>query len=231
MPGIGNQGKKEPFGENDRPLKGGGMSFELQMSNTADLAKVRARLDEAITYGSRNSAMKIAREGLMQSRRKDLPGEMEYFSGQLQMLKENYAAAIEHFDAAIKYNPADGGSYNDRALCMVELGIIDEALVYFDKGIAVEPDYANIYHNKGWLLNNIGRHREAIECFKKTLQLEPERPVTYDNLADALFNLGDYRGALESYKKVLELLKPGCCKEIRRQIVSKVREIERKLLP
>ncbi|MDD2689431.1 MAG: tetratricopeptide repeat protein [Candidatus Omnitrophica bacterium] len=199
------------------------------MSQSSDLTELRIKLDEAITYGSKEAAVKIANEGLKEAKARNLPGELEYFQGQIEMLKENYASAIEHFDAAIKYNPKDGGSYNDRALCMVELGIIDEAFDYFDKGILAEPDYANIYHNKGWLLNNIGRHKDAIACFKKALQLEPGRPVTYDNLADALFNLGDYQGALESYKKVLELLNLGCCGEIRKEIVIKIKEIEKKL--
>lgn len=189
----------------------------------------RARLDEAITYGTQKIALRIAKEGLREAREKGLPAEVEYFNGQLDLLHENYTSAIEHFDAAIKYNPGDGGSYNDRALCMVELGIIDEALRYFDMGIKVEPDYATIYHNKGWLLNNIGRHKEAIACFRKALALEPMRPVTYDNLADALFNLNDYSGAKEAYLKVLKLLKPRSCLDIRRQIKMKLKEIEEKL--
>ncbi|MBU1727164.1 MAG: tetratricopeptide repeat protein [Candidatus Omnitrophica bacterium] len=199
------------------------------MSNNSGFSRLRAELDDAITYGSRKEALKIANIGLKDAIRSSLAGETEYFKGQIQLLKGNFAQAIEHFDAAVKLNPKDGASYNDRALCMVELGIIDEAFYYFDKGIAVEPDYATIYHNKGWLLNNIGRHKEAIECFKKALELDPDRPVTYDNLADALYNLADYKGALDSYKKVLELLKPGACKGIRKEISDKIRSIEKQL--
>ena len=190
------------------------------------LNKIRKRLDDAITYGSRQEAKRIAKNALRESEKRGLSGEVEYFKGQAELLKENYVFAIEHFDAAIKYNPNDGASYNDRALCMVELGIIDQAFHYFDKGIKVEPDYATIYHNKGWLLNNIGRHTEAIKCFKQALRLEPDRAVTYDNLADALYNLSDYKGALRAYKKVLVLLKPGCCRYIRRQVARQIKMME-----
>lgn len=194
------------------------------MSKNSALAELRIRLDEAITYGTHKEALKLARESLKQVQ--GLPAETEYFKGQLDLLHKRFASAIEHFDKAIKYNPADGAAYNDRALCMVELGIIDEAFYYFDKGIEVEPDYATIYHNKGWLLNNIGRHIEAIEYFNKALELEPGRAVTYDNLADAFFNTGDYRRALESYRKVLELLKPGCCFSIKKQIKDKIKSLK-----
>jgi tetratricopeptide (TPR) repeat protein len=201
------------------------------MSKRGDLMGLRIRLDQAITYGTKQEATRLAKEGLRQAGAGGLAGEIEYFKGQLDILKENYASAIEHFDAALNYNPKDGASYNDRALCMVELGIIDEAFAYFDKGIAVEPDYATIYHNKGWLLNNIGRHNEAIDYFKQALELEPKRAVTYDNLADALFNLGDYAGALQAYRKVLELLGPQQCRRIQRQIQEKIILLEKKYEP
>ncbi|MDP2937621.1 MAG: tetratricopeptide repeat protein [Candidatus Omnitrophota bacterium] len=200
------------------------------MSKHGDLTELRLRLDEAITYGTHREAVKLAKEGLRQAGERDLKGEIEYFKGQIELLNKNFTTAIEHFDVAIKYNPCDGAAYNDRALCMVELGIIDKAFYYFDKGIEVEPDYATIYHNKGWLLNNIGRHTQAIESFKKALTLEPNRAVTYDNLADALFNLSDYQGALGAYRKVLKLLKPGCCRDIRRQIIARIKSIETKIL-
>jgi len=201
-----------------------------KMGKRSALSKLRIKLDEAITYGTHRAAFKLARQGLRESRAKGLVGELAYFKGQTELLNKNFATAIEHFDAAIKYNLYDGAAYNDRALCMVELGIIDEAFYYFDKGIQVEPDYATIYHNKGWLLNNIGRHTEAIGYFKKALELEPNRPVTYDNLADALFNISDYKGACEAYKKVLKLLKsrPGC-RSIKKQIKEKIKMLEEKL--
>lgn len=201
----------------------------MVMSKHSDLTELRMRLDEAITYGTHREAVKLAKQGLKEAAERGLEGEEEYFKGQINLLSKNFTTAIEHFDVAVKHNPNDGAAYNDRALCMVELGIIDKAFYYFKKGIAAEPDYATIYHNKGWLLNNIGRHTEAIECFKKALDLEPGRAVTYDNLADALFNLSDYPGALEAYKKVLQFLKPGRCRDIRRQIIARIKSIETKI--
>jgi tetratricopeptide (TPR) repeat protein len=201
------------------------------MNNNENFLKLRIELDNAITYGSKKRAIEIARQGLVLARTQQVPGEVEYFLAQRHIVKEKFASAIEHLDKAIKLNPRDGAAYNDRALCMVELGIIDEALRYFDKGIEVEPDYATVYHNKGWLLNHIGRHTEAISCFRTALELDPVRAVTYDNLADAQHNLGNYTAALASYRKVLELLAPGCCREIRAQIAKEIRILERKLRP
>ncbi|MDD5348331.1 MAG: tetratricopeptide repeat protein [Candidatus Omnitrophica bacterium] len=199
------------------------------MSAHGKFGGLRHELDQAITYGTRKDALVLARRGLRQAEQEDIRSEAEYFKGQIDLLKDNLVSAIEHFDATIRLDPADGAAYNDRALCMVDLGIIDDALVYFDKGIKAEPDYATIYHNKGWLLNNIGRHTEAVACFRKALELEPGRAVTYDNLADALANLGDCRGALDAYRRVLEFLKPGQCPSIRKAITRQIRDLEQKM--
>jgi len=199
------------------------------MSKGGILLNLRLRLEEAITYGTKSQARRIALQGLRLAKKENLTGEVAYFQGQLELIAENYAGAIECFKVAVGHNPKDGAAYNDWALCLVELGFIDDALGYFEKGIEVEPDFATIYHNKGWLLNNIGRHTEAVSCFKKALSLEPNRAVTYDNLADALFNLGDYQGAVSAYQKVLELLKPNQCRGIRKAIRQQISFIRKKL--
>jgi len=193
-----------------------------------ELDKLRKRLDEAITYGRFELAKRLIHEGLKQARERELLGEAAYFKGQMEIIKGYYCEAIKHFDQAIRYNPNDGAAFNDRALCMVELGIIDEAFYYFDKGIEVEPDYATIYHNKGWLLNKIGQHREAIRYFRKALELESERAVTYENLADALASLADYQEALIAYQKAIDLLGPEYS-DIKEQISNEMKSLEKKI--
>jgi len=190
--------------------------------------QLRISLDDALTYGRRRLAKRLVEDALRQARQQELLGEWEYFKGQEQILKGKYFEAIAHFDRAVSYNPHDGASYNDRALCMIEIGLINEAFIYFDKGIEVEPDYANVYHNKGWLLNKVGRHKEAVVYFKKTLSLEPGRAVTFENLGNSLAHLKQYRASLAAYKKAVSFLKVGSF-GIKRQLVSRIRQIARKL--
>ena len=199
------------------------------MSKRSDFAGLRKELDDAITYGTKKEALALAARGLAAAKERKSDGETEYFLAQKYIIRGECAMAIPHLDAAIVFNPRDGAAFNDRALCMVGLGIIDEAFRFFDEGILVEPDYATIHHNKGWLLNNIGRHSEAVRCFRAALELEPGRAVTYDNLADALYNLSDLPGALEAYRRVLALLGKGKCPAIRRQVEKRVKELEREI--
>ncbi|NLE91877.1 MAG: tetratricopeptide repeat protein [Elusimicrobia bacterium] len=188
------------------------------------LYRLRRQLDDAITYTGAAPAGRLVEEGLRLSRERNMPAEEMYFKAQREMLEGNFGDAIVYLDSAIKLNPLDGAAYNDRALCMVELGMIDAALPYFDKGIESEPDYATIFHNKGWLLNKMGEHRQAVALFEKALGIEPGRAVTYENLADAYRNLGLKNEALAALKKALEFL-PSSCLEIREQIESGIKEL------
>lgn len=199
------------------------------MKKHCELLELRLKLDDAITYGTKKDAFSLAKKGLEESRLNDFKGEIEYFKGQLDILKKNFVSAIEHFDSAIKINPFDGAAFNDKALCMAELGFIDEAISNFDKGIEAEPGYATIYHNKGWLLNNIGLHTEAIKYLTKALELEPGRAVTYDSLADAYFNLGQIKKAVGAYRSVISFLKPGCCLGLKKEIAKKIAQLEAKI--
>jgi len=193
-----------------------------------DILRIRLELDQAITYDDLERAKQLVRIGLGIAKDKELLGEIEYFKGQIEILNENYLKAIEHFDKAITHNPSDGASYNDRALCMIEIGVIDRAFVYFDKGIEVEPDFATIYHNKGWLLNKIGKHKEAITYFNKALELDKSRAVTYENLADAYLQIADYKSALEAFDKALGVLSPQY-QQIKDELLNKIKVLRDKI--
>ena len=178
---------------------------------------LRIKLDHAITFGDDALALMIAQRGLDLGTQKNLPAEIEYFRAQFFILEEDFTTAIVHLNKAIDINPKDGAAFNDKALCLVELGQLDNALENFNKGILVEPDYASVYHNKGWLLNKLGLYSDAVECFLKTLELEPKRAVTYENLGDAYLNLRLVDDAKKAYNRALEFL-PSDCQGIKEQI-------------
>ena len=193
-----------------------------------ELLSLRQKLDDEITYGTVENAINLAFKGLNISEVNSFLCEKEYFKGQVEFLNGNFTKAIKCFDKAISHDSCDGASYNDRALCMVELGVIDEAFYYFNKGIEVEPDFDTIYHNKGWLLNKVGLHLEAIKCFKKTLILNPARAVTYENLADAYKNIKKNKEAYNCYIKALDCLDLNC-ESIREQLIEQINSLKLKL--
>lgn len=175
--------------------------------NHPDFSQFRRLVDEAITFNDLVSARKFICQGLFLAEEKECLSEMMYFKAQGAIIEENFSEAILFLDKALAHNSKDGAAYNDKALCLSELGHIEGILELFDKGIAVEPDYATIHHNKGWFLNKLGQHQAALLCFQKTLEIEPDRAVTYENMANTYENMGLKDEALRCYKEALRLTK------------------------
>ena len=192
-----------------------------------DFSKMRQKLDDAITYDDPSKAIALAREGLEAAEKEEALAERMYFSAQLLMMEEEFEEAIKFLDRAIKYNPKDGAAYNDRALCMIELGQLDDALMFFNRGIEVEPDFATIHHNKGWFLNQLGRQAEALECFYRALELDAKRAVTYENLADCLYKSGKTAEAIEAYQQSISLLSERCV-DIRNELTRLINTLKKK---
>ena len=192
--------------------------------NHPDFTSLRRSIDDAITYQDLSAAKKFAAQGLRLAEQKECLAEVMYFKAQRLIVRERFGEAVPFLKKALKYNPTDGAAYNDLALCLINLGIVEGVEIFFDKGIEVEPDYATIYHNKGWFLNNIGRPTEALALFQITLTLEPGRAVTYENMANAYESLGRAGEALEAYQKALACL-PVTMADIRAQIEIEIHRL------
>jgi len=197
------------------------------MTPPTDFQLYRIRIDEAITYNDPQKARALIREALRAAVMAENLGERMYFSAQELIVNEDFAGAIKFLDLAIAYNPKDGAAYNDRALCMIDMGDWDDALIFLDRGIAVEPEFATIHHNKGWFLNMLGRHEEALRCFEEALRLSPKRAVTYENIADACVNLGRLNEAISAYKMAISFLAEGH-DEIKTELLKLINILKRR---
>jgi tetratricopeptide (TPR) repeat protein len=192
------------------------------------LDEIKNRLNEALSFERLSEAERAAWDGLQIAQSKELLDEIEYFKGELALIRGRGFEALEHFERAIKFNPKHSEAYNDKAITLGELGFEEEAIECFDKGIEADPAYANLYHNKGWILSKMGKYREAIEWYKKALSIEPNSAITYANMAEAFEALEDYEKALSNYKRAFRLL-GSRDKEIKKQLLKKFIEINEKL--
>ncbi len=193
--------------------------------NHPDFTHLRRLIDEAITFNDLEAARRLIRQGLSLAEGKECLGEIMYFKAQHAIIEEDFSGATVYLDKAISYNPQDGAAYNDKALCLSEMGCIEGVLDLFDKGIEVEPDYATIHHNKGWFLNKMGHHEQSLVCFQKALQIEPGRAVTYENMANAYENMGCKDEAIKCCKDALKLTR-NCFRDIKGEIKSQIKRLE-----
>jgi tetratricopeptide (TPR) repeat protein len=132
---------------------------------------------------------------------------LAYFTAQKFIIRENFERAIKYLNICLKLRPADGCSYNDKALCLAELKKYDEAMAIFNKGIALSRDCASLYHNKGWLLNELGEFKKSIIYFKKALELDSKRVEAIFSLGDSYSKIGDTKMAEKYFRLALYEIK------------------------
>ncbi|MBN3038057.1 MAG: tetratricopeptide repeat protein [Candidatus Omnitrophica bacterium] len=195
--------------------------------NPRSIEEIRRLLNEALTFNKTEQAKELAREGFFVARQKELLGPMEYFQGELALIEDDFDVALKHFDKAIQFDPADGEVYNDKAICLAELGYEQEALDCFDQGIEAAVAYAPLYNNKGWLLIQMGRYEQALESCRKSLKYDPGSPVVYANIAAAQEKMNDIEGALSNLERALVFLAAED-QEARDWILSRIENLKGK---
>ncbi len=183
----------------------------------------RKILDRQITFFHLRRARRRIDKCIKLARGENNEFFLYYFLGQKKILKEEYQEAIKYIDKALKVRSSDGCTYNDKALCLADLGKKGESLECFNKGIRLDPNCASLYHNKGWLLNSLSRHSQAVLCFHKALELDLRRPEALYSLADSYFHLKDNKRAAIYFKKALNQVKGKSsfvCQDIKERLKS-----------
>lgn len=191
-----------------------------------DFERERTMLDREITFFHFSRAKRRIARCIALAKKADDRFFLYYFLAQNEIVHERFRLAMYYIDKAIGLKQNDGCSYNDRALCLAELGKYDLALEWFDRGIARDRDCASLYHNKGWLLNALGRHRQAVVCFHKALELQGQRPEAWYSLADSLLALGHMQPAVRAFKQALRQVK-GKSAPVRNIIEARLKSLEK----
>ncbi len=177
------------------------------MPQEINLEFLRKELDREITFFNFKKARKIVEKGLRTSLEQRDDFFLNYFLAQEEILDDNFVGAIKYLNRALKIRPDDGCSYNDKGLCLAELGDKKTALNCFNQGLSKDPDCAPLYHNKGWLLNFLDQNRQAILCFSKALELDPGRPEALYSIADSYLKLREPKRAKKYFQQALSAVK------------------------
>ena len=111
--------------------------------------------------------------------------------------------AIQCFDRVIEMEPGHVQAWQDKGVCLKELGRYEEAIQCFDRVITLSPSNPEIYYFKGECLEKIGKSTGDFEYFEKALKCF-DQVLTMDNKN---VNAWNYRGV--------------CLKELRRMEEAK----------
>jgi len=171
-------------------------------------------------WGGSYEAMSIYIQGCQENANKNprlelLKGYVHADIGDMEMLQDNYATAVQRYTQALSYGD-HSGHYYQRAKAYYWQGKYDSALTDIQHAIAIESGRA-VYH--AWysrILLKQSRMDEAIDSVNMAHQLDPGlNRVTNqrERLARQLNRLGyehgqayDYQEAVHYHQKALELV-------------------------
>ncbi|MDD5583713.1 MAG: hypothetical protein PHV55_01475, partial [Candidatus Omnitrophica bacterium] len=91
-----------------------------------DFETERKTLDRLITFFQFKKAQRKIRKCMLQAKQKENIFFLHYFSAQQYILKEDFKTALHFLNLALAKKENDGCSYNDKALCLAELGRFEE---------------------------------------------------------------------------------------------------------
>jgi tetratricopeptide (TPR) repeat protein len=170
---------------------------------------------------------------------------VEYFTGQLQSTsssawthnmrgvafdeQEDYDAAIEDYDEAIRLDPENPIPFNNRGNAWankedarvgrpqdarepakpVEGGqpvarqgeMIERAFADFDEALRLDPDYADAFNNRGTTWSDRRHYRKALADYAEAVRLDPKHAIAFDNRGKTWANLGEYEKALADFEE------------------------------
>ncbi len=94
------------------------------------------------------------------------------------------------FEKAIELGAQDADTYNELAICLMELGEYPECRKRLEEALRLEPDNIKIVSNLGTLCLRQGRREEAEGFFRTALELDPKDPLA-KSLLESLENRDD----------------------------------------
>jgi len=116
--------------------------------------------------------------------------------GQEKLRLGDKAGALKELDKAIKLNPKDDISYNQRGIINTELGKFNEAIEDFTKVIALKPESFTAYHNRANVKIQMKDYTGAIADLNTALKINPKSSREYYSRAEAKFGMNDFKGAI-----------------------------------
>lgn len=119
--------------------------------------------------------------------------------------REDFAAAVEYYEAYREFLPEDPNIRFNYARDLVKVGRREDALAQFEAVLAAQPNNTSARTNYATCLLVLGRHDAAIEQFQLVLRLKPRDADDQFNLAEALKKAGRPREAVTAYQLAADL--------------------------
>ena len=179
---------------------------EPRLRKSEDLAKIYARqariyelqdkIEESISYFNKSllesKEYKVEQELKRVKNEKKLKDEKNYLNPELGAQARDrgnklfsdgkFTEALVEYQDAIKRNPKDAKSYNNRATCYVKLMEYNLAIKEVEKALEIEPTFVKALVRKGSIHHVLKEYHKATEVLERALTIDPEDESAKDQL-------------------------------------------------
>ncbi len=124
----------------------------------------------------------------------------------LLLLGENQAdEALPYLDKAVEAAPGISEFLSTRAVALVNLGRLGDAIADYERALAICPDDAGLNYNLGLAFAQNGNFRSARSAFSRAVSLKPDFVEAHGNLGVAHQELGEPSDAVAAFERALSL--------------------------
>ena len=113
--------------------------------------------------------------------------------------------ALDLIDQAIAIEPGDAGKQRDRALILMMLERLPEALASCERALELEPDSWEGLMRRGNLLSELGRIDAALASYDQAVRVAPRNAQVHYNRGVTMLKAERWSEALESFDRTIGL--------------------------
>lgn len=117
--------------------------------------------------------------------------------------EQNYQAAIEIFNAVLKFDPNIAQAWSGKATAQFLAKDYFNAQASFNRALALNPDSHRLKYNLGSLWAKLGNYDKASELYAQATKLEPNFAVAWRDLGLSLYLQDRYQEAALAFTQII----------------------------
>jgi len=161
------------------------------LGDDSAVSRLALEADELFRRGNYNRATRAYDQALTFASDSGVSAELQYRKAQTLLWSRRWRRALGAFEKSVSIAPSRAGAWSSGALCLANLGRLDEAASWSEKAIELDPGCAASRISRGEVLASLGRYEDAINEFDAALASEPQNAEAWFGKGRALILRGD----------------------------------------
>ena len=120
----------------------------------------------------------------------EVGSELNYRAARVYEGKNDYKAAIQHYERALQQKPTDVRSRIAIGRLHDRLGNLPVAAENYRQALSIDPENCKAMNDLGICLAKQGQHNEAIQMLQQAVNLKPQKTRYRNNIASVLVEVG-----------------------------------------